>query len=235
MNDLSGHYWSRSSVLPYPFVPYDKNTTLESNSALSRKSLAKIPEVLFHSACEFEVNLNVNATSWSVEEWRKMAERISRNIYAVNPFYPKKNTTKTGDDIIDDELFEDDPYSHKDEALVMSLVGTMESTNCDFALSLNATAFRTDWEQTKYKATLYSVYMMLASLAQIVILLRQIIHSQTHMVARVSMLCVGWQSTLDALLCLEHVFLCLMVPPVSTAFCEYSFTLFFINLFLYFH
>ena len=143
-----------------------------------------------------------------------MAKRLYRDINRVNPLSSNKNLTQSE--------FE----SNGEEALVMNLFGTTESQNCDFAMNLNATAFRTDWEQTKYKATIYSVYMMFATLAQIVVLLRRIIYAQSSMAAtRVSLLCVlGWQTVLDAILCIEHIMLCLMVPPVSTAFCEYYYS-----------
>lgn len=212
--DASGKHWFSSIAQPYPYVPHEKNITKISNSATFNRMYSNIPEVLFNTHCEFEINLSVNETQLTLIEWHEMAKRILRDINHVNPFSSKKNFTSSE--------FETDGG----EALVMNLFGTMESPNCDFALNLNATAFRTDWEQTKYKSTLYSVYMMLATLCQIVVLLRQIIYGQSSMaVTRVSVLCVGWQTVIDALMCIEHIMLCLMVPPVNTAFCKCVFSL----------
>ena len=108
-----------------------------------------------------------------------MAKRIIFGINYVDPF-AAKTQSQHGTDAGENknvEVFSPYVQTH-DEALVMHLVGTMESSNCDFAMHVNATAFRTDWEQTKYKATLYSVYMMLGSLVQIIVLLRQLLHAQ---------------------------------------------------------
>ncbi len=221
-----GELWTSSFVQAYPYVPYEKNVTIKSNDALLKKTHQSIPEMFFNKYCEFEINLDVNETQWTVSEWREMGKRIIRDIYSVNPFASENISDNQNDDeFSDDEISHDDSLlqhsQERDEALVMNLVGTMESPNCDFTLSLNATAFRTDWEQTKYKATIYSVYMMLASLAQIVVLLRQLIHAQSQLATRVSLLCIGWHTVIDAVLCIEHIMLCLMVPPISTAFCKY--------------
>lgn len=103
------------------------------------------------------------------------------------------------------------------EALVMTLTGDIESRNCDFTSFINITAMRTNWENTTAKAINYSFYMMLTCLTQIVILLRQLLHTQTQSVAsNVSLLCIGWQTVLDAILCICHIFLCL-VMQVSCA------------------
>jgi hypothetical protein len=112
----------------------------------------------------------------------------------------------------------------QDQALVMTMNGTIYSPNCDFTANLNATAIRTDWEHTTGKAINYSFYMMLTSLTQIVLLLRQLLHSQAQSAAtRVSLLCIGWQTVLDALLCLAHIYLSLAMQPLFTAFASVAF------------
>ena len=207
--DEAEKYWFSSLTQPYPFVPHETNITKKSNRVLHNKVYSSIPQVLFNNYCEFEASLNVNETQWRLSDWHSMIKRVVRDIENFNPFSSSRNSS----------LYDD---VDGDDALIMDFYGTMESVNCDFAFNLNATAFRIDWEQTKTKATLYSVYMMLATLVQIVVLLRQIIYAQASMVAtRVSMICIGWQTVLDGILCIAHIMLCLMVPPVSTEFCEY--------------
>jgi hypothetical protein len=119
------------------------------------------------------------------------------------------------------QLLEDDIPQ---ESLVVTLSGNIESTNCDFASHVNATAMRTNWEKTTAKAINYSFYMMIACLTQIVVLLRQLLHTQAHSVAcNVSLLCIGWQTVLDAMLCISHIFLCLVLQPLFTAFASVAF------------
>jgi hypothetical protein len=112
----------------------------------------------------------------------------------------------------------------QDQALVMAMTGSIHSPNCDFTSSLNATAIRTDWDHTAGKAINYSFYMMLTCLTQIVVLLRQLLHTQHQSTAtRVSLLCIGWQTVLDALLCLGHIYLSLAMQPLFTAFASVAF------------
>ena len=112
----------------------------------------------------------------------------------------------------------------QDQALVMTMLGSIHSPNCEFTSTLNATAIRTDWEHTTGKAINYSFYMMLACLIQIVVLLRQLLHTQSQSAAiRVSLLSVGWQTVVDALVCLAHIYLSLAMQPLFTAFASVAF------------
>ena len=66
--------------------------------------------------------------------------------------------------------------------------------------------------------------MMLACLTQIVVLLRQLLFTQAQSAAaRVSLLCLGWQTVIDATMCLIHIVYCLMLQPVFTAFAMVAF------------
>ena len=88
----------------------------------------------------------------------------------------------------------------------------------------NTTAIRTDWETTTGKAVNYSFYMMTICLTQIVLLLRQFLHTQVHSAAtRVSQLCIGWQTVINALLYLVHIYLSLAMQPPFTAFASVAF------------
>ena len=61
-------------------------------------------------------------------------------------------------------------------------------------------------------------------LAQIVVLLRQLLHSQAQSAAtRVSMVCVGWQTVIDGLLCLGHIYLSLALNNLFTPFASVAF------------
>ena len=65
---------------------------------------------------------------------------------------------------------------------------------------------------------------MLVCLTQIMILLRQLLHSQAQSAAtRVSLLCIGWQTVVDALICLAHIYLSLAIQPLFTAFASVAF------------
>jgi hypothetical protein len=110
------------------------------------------------------------------------------------------------------------------EAMVMNMVGEIHSYTCNFHAQVNTTALRTDWGATTSKAINYSFYMMLVCLIQIFILLRQLLHSQSPSVAtRVSLICIGWQTIIDALLCLIHIYLSLAVQPLFSAFASVAF------------
>jgi hypothetical protein len=111
---------------------------------------------------------------------------------------------------------------HANDDLVIRIVGTITSRECNFASIVNVTAIRTDWERTSAKSINFCFFMMVVCLAQTVFLLRQMIHSQAQSAAvRISLITVGWQTVLDAILCIEHIFLCLLLQPVSTAFGKY--------------
>ena len=101
---------------------------------------------------------------------------------------------------------------------------TIVSTVCGFSSSINVTAIRTDWEHTTGKAINYSFYMILTCLTQIVVLLRQLLHTQAQSAAtRVSLISIGWQTVLDAILCIGHILLCLVMQPLFTAFASVAF------------
>jgi hypothetical protein len=112
----------------------------------------------------------------------------------------------------------------QEQALVMKMLGSIHSPNCNFTAHLNATALRTDWDATKGKTINYSFYMMIVCLTQIMILLRQLLHSQAQSAAtRVSLLCVGWQTVIDALICLAHIYFSLAMQPLFSAFASVAF------------
>lgn len=104
------------------------------------------------------------------------------------------------------------------------MTGSIDSPNCQFNSFVNVTAIRTNWEHTTAKAINYSFYMMLTCLTQIVVLLRQLLHTQAQSAAsNVSLMCIGWQTVLDAILCIAHIFLCLVMQPLFTAFASVAF------------
>lgn len=211
-----------SSIVTPPFVPDDGTLNLQKLPSFIEKS--SISEKHFHHGlnCEFELNFDVQETKWSVGEWRTMEKRLMGNVRASDPSQSiskeaNASSWKTKNFELADE-------KKRDEALVMNLIGTIESPQCDFASSVNMTAIRTDWEQATCKAINYSFYMMLACLSQIVLLLRQLLHTQAQSAAtRVSMICVGWQAVLDAMQCVGHILLCMMMQPVFTAFAMVAF------------
>jgi hypothetical protein len=217
-------------VVPYPFVPDDNDQTVRKTKTPAVRRMPPREQLLEANAgsCEFEINMNVQEEEWTVGQWRKLVGRHVKETLQLNPAL--SNQAREGDAKTEDSGSVKKSSSSKsrkpiqDQALVMIMNGTITSPNCDFTAGLNATAIRTDWEHTTGKAINYSFYMMLTCLTQIVVLLRQLLHTQSQSsVIRVSLLCIGWQTVLDALLCLIHIYLSLAMQPLFTAFASVAF------------
>lgn len=208
---------SSQVVFPFPFVLDDANNTFGNAKTPADRSMPPREQLLQVNAgdCEFEIMLNVQEEEWTILEWRKMMMRQIKELDKLDPAAekPEKKRKKKSK-----------RRSPEDQALVMTLNGTIVSRNCNFEADINATAIRTDWEHTTGKAINYSFYMMLTCLTQIVLLLRQLLYSQPQSASsRVSLLCIGWQTVLDALLCLVHIYLSLAIQPLFTAFASVAF------------
>ena len=201
-------------VGPNPFLPDDDKGTLCETPPNVEKAVKIASSSLIQNGrdCEFELDFNVTETQWTVGEWRKMLRRLAIDMRESNP--NSHNDSNSAKETVKNQ---------HDEAVVMNMIGTIRSPECNFISSLNITAVRTDWEQTTAKAINYCFFMMVACLAQTVFLLRQLIHSQPQSAAvKVSLISVGWQTVLDAILCIEHILLCLLLQPVSTAFGKFQ-------------
>jgi len=195
--------------------------------------------------CEFEINLNIAPIKWSVGEWRAMVKRQILDMYSLNITnksskyleqqqsnnnhesndykYQKWFFNSTTHNTQDTKITTKAPLPH-DEAFVIETTGTIISPNCDFSAAVNASAVRINWQRTSRKATNYSFYMMLICLTQIVLLMRQLLHSQPQSVAvRVSLICIGWQTVLDAMICIGHILLALSLQSMFSAFAMISF------------
>lgn len=220
-------------VYPFPYVIDDAEGSVRKAQSPATRRLPGRELALEANAanCEFEINIDVQSTKWTFGEWRSSMEHRLRMGGIFNPYW---NIAHTGSDVVKlkrsqyllvmksqlDFLEEQTPK----ESLVMTMTGDIESKNCDFYSFVNVTAMRTNWESTTAKAINYSFYMMLTCLTQIVILLRQLLHTQAQSVAtNVSLLCIGWQTVLDAILCISHIFLCLVMQPLFTAFASVAF------------
>ena len=224
--------WSHL-VIPYPFVRDDADESTRSVRTPVHRSMPPREQLLEANAagCEFEVDLNVHPVEWTVGAWRNLLTRRFKEQRRLDPSLAVAESN-SGSAAPAERPFalrsrrasRARAKALQDQALVMSMVGTIRSPNCGFAADLNATALRTDWETTTGKAVNYSFYMMLVCLAQILVLLRQLLHSQSQSAAtRVSLLCIGWQTVLDALLCLAHIYLSLAMQPLFTAFASVAF------------
>ena len=232
-------------IIPYPFVPDDKEESIrKAKTPLTKKMQPRDQHLEVNAGlCEFEINLDVAEIEWTLGQWRKMMSRLVKETNQLDPSMLKKEADEVDKEDVDEDSVKTahtrtkHSRSHprapplrgriktpQDQALVMSLLGAIHSPNCDFTASLNATAIRTDWEHTTGKAINYSFYMMLACLVQIVVLLRQLLHTQSQSAAtRVSLLSVGWQTVVDALVCLAHIYLSLAMQPLFTAFASVAF------------
>ncbi|KAL7495281.1 hypothetical protein ACHAWT_003725 [Skeletonema menzelii] len=223
-------------TFPFPYTRDDKFNSVE-NAAIPvlHQKLPPRDQFLEENAgkCEFTMDFDIQTTMLSYGEWRKTMEHRFRMEEAFNPHSKRERNTNT--EVL--KILKKDPHfilvnkqvqiteeEIPHESLVVTLSGNIESTNCDFATFVNATAMRTNWEKTTAKAINYSFYMMIACLTQIVVLLRQLLHTQAHSVAsNVSLICIGWQTVLDAMLCISHIFLCLVLQPLFTAFASVAF------------
>lgn len=221
-------------VFPYPFAMDDKVQSVGRTKTPAARSMPPREQLLEANAgnCEFEMTLNIQEEEWTIGQWRTLLARYANEAVRLDSATqtsvnrdeaikgPKEGKTKSSKKARGSKR----RRAPQDQALVMTVNGTIVSRNCEFRAELNATAVRTDWEHTTGKAINYSFYMMLTCLTQIVLLLRQLLHSQAQSAAtRVSLLCVGWQTVLDALLCLVHIYLSLAMQPLFTAFASVAF------------
>lgn len=205
-----------------PFLPDDSDGTLYTTpSNVLRATSPLIRENGL--GCEFELDFNTTETKWTRAEWRNMMKYILLDTKKADPQNAVNQTNKSKDGTTEQNSHGLEDFSlHANDDLVIRIVGTITSRECNFASIVNVTAIRTDWERTSAKSINYCFFMMVVCLAQTVFLLRQMIHSQAQSAAvRISLITVGWQTVLDAILCIEHIFLCLLLQPVSTAFGKY--------------
>jgi hypothetical protein len=217
--------WS-DAVLPYPFVRDDaKETIRRVKTPAAREMPAREKDLELNAAgCGFEISLDVGTVDWTVGAWRQLVSRKVMDTKRLNPL--QKDDTEDNFDTADTPMHLRGSWGKpiQDQAVVMKLVGTIHSRNCNFNATLNATALRTDWEAATSKAINYSFVMMLICLTQMLVLLRQVLHSQGVSAAtRVSILCVGWQTLLDALLCIMHIYMSLSIQPLFSAFASVAF------------
>lgn len=218
---------SSKYIVPYPFVADDQNQSIQNARTPAARSMPLREQLLEANAgsCEFEISMNVQEEEWTVGEWRSL---LSRHFNEAPQLERGKGLTESNQKVEPQDRTKNPGGRSlrpvQDQSLVMKMDGSIYSPNCNFAASLNATAIRTDWEDTSGKAINYSFYMMLTCLTQIVLLLKQLLHTQAQSAAtRVSLLCVGWQAVLDALLCLAHIYMSLAMQPLFTAFASVAF------------
>jgi hypothetical protein len=217
--------WS-DIVIPYPFVRDDKDETIRKVKTPAARRMPSREQKLEANAapCEFEINLNVKEEEWTVGEWRSLLSRRIQEAKKLDPASQPSDTVAEDRGKRVNAGVSTRTKVLQEQALVMKMLGSIHSPNCNFTAALNATALRTDWDATKGKTINYSFYMMIVCLTQIMILLRQLLHSQAQSAAtRVSLLCVGWQTVIDALICLAHIYFSLAMQPLFSAFASVAF------------
>jgi len=226
-------------VMPFPFVTDDKDETIRKTRTAAARIMPPREQALEANAgsCGFEINMDVSEVEWTVGAWRKLVSRRIDDLKKLDPAQqPPKGSKEAEAEDSQTRRARSTSFSTtgarrqrrgkpiQDQALVVNMVGTIQSENCNFTAFLNTTALRTDWDATTSKAINYSFVMMVVCLTQILVLLRQLLHSQSQSTAtRISLLCVGWQTNIDALLCLAHIYLSLAVQPLFTAFASVAF------------
>lgn len=220
-------------VYPYPYVCDDDNGSIKKSASPAARRLPTRELALEANAanCEFEMSIDVHETAWTYGEWRNAMLNRLRMVEAFSPylhsFDRETERLKRSQILMIKSQVGQVGFVEEDsvrEALVLSMSGTIDSANCNFNSFVNVTAIRTNWEHTTAKAINYSFYMMLTCLMQIVVLLRQLLHTQAQSAAsNVSLICIGWQTVLDAILCIAHIFLCLVMQPLFTAFASVAF------------
>lgn len=215
-------------VHPFPYVLDDADDSVKKHSSPPGRLPARESVLEANLGdCEFEINVDAEPIKWSYGEWRSAIEQRMRIGDIFNPFYSVGAQSGAGSQyllVMKSQLNFLEEMKKPEEALIMSLSGDMQSENCDIRMFVNVTASRISWEHTTAKAINYSFYMMLTCLTQIIVLLRQLLHTQSNSVAtNVSLMCIGWQAVLDAIVCISHIFLCLIMSPLVTAFASVAF------------
>ena len=196
-------------VYPFPYVMDDADDSVKKHSSPPGRLPAResVLEANLRD-CEFEINVDVEPIKWSYGEWRSAVEHRMRIDDIFNPFYSVGVGAHSGTGsqptpyllVMKSQLNFLEEIKKPEEALIMTLSGDMQSENCDIRMFVNVTASRISWEHTTAKAINYSFYMMLTCLTQIIVLLRQLLHTQSNSVAtNVSLMCIGWQAVLDAI------------------------------------
>lgn len=221
--------WS-DIVLPFPFVRDDSDESIRKHKTQAARAMPPREQQSEANAgaCEFEISMDLEPVEWTLKKWRSLVSRRIAQIKRLAPTSVSFSTTNSSFSSHSSkssiDISRKASLSHQDEALVMNMAGEIHSLNCGFTAKLNVTAVRTDWEAMTSKAISYSFYMMVVCLTQILILLRQLLHSQTQSAAvRVSLLCIGWQATVDAILCMSHIYLSLTLHQLFTAFASVAF------------
>lgn len=93
-------------------------------------------------------------------------------------------------------------------------------------IDMNVTmkAFRIDMDRAYPKAVNYSLVTTVICLLQIGFLFCQLHFSQTQAAAsKISLMCIGQQSVIDAILCVAHLLLCAIIPQLFMAFASIAF------------
>jgi hypothetical protein len=227
--------WS-DSVIPYPFTRDDKTESIRQTRTPAARRMPPREQVLEANAanCRFEISMDVQEVEWTVGDWRNLMTRRFKEMDKLDPnWQPLEPAALDSKEdkihvrqqrMVGSNSASARAKAMQDQALAMTMIGKIHSDNCNFTARLNVTAIRTDWDATTSKAINYSFYMMIVCLTQILILLRQLLHSQSQSVAtRVSLLCIGWQTVIDALSCLVHIYLSLAMQPLFTAFASVAF------------
>jgi hypothetical protein len=237
-------------VIPYPFVWDDEEQSLRRNRLPRTARPMPVREQMLEAnagSCEFEINLNIQEVEWTVGQWKHLMNKQLAQADRLDPTQPSVQDSDEEElDTVEDATTTSTSRSRRtrtnsftkksrsaqkknqkpvpEQALAMIINGTIVSRECGFRANVNATAIRTDWDSTTGKAINYSFIMMLTCLTQIVLLLRQLLHTQAQSAAvRVSLLCIGWQTVIDALLCLVHIYLSLAIQPLFSAFASVAF------------
>jgi Ring finger domain len=243
-NDKNTNTWS-NVVFPYPFVHEDAFGSIsKTRTLLTTKTLPVGEQALEANAagCTFEITMDVSEVEYTIGSWKKTLLRRYKELKLMGLSHQGNNIMNNENSNSEHQLggtnnahrhvrpytssrsSSSSPYDNPNEALVTKMVGEIHSYNCNFHAQINTTALRTNWDATTSKAINYSFYMMIVCLTQIFLLLRQLLHSQSQSTTiRVSLLCIGWQTVIDALLCLTHIYLSLAVQPLFTAFASVAF------------
>eukprot|EP00559_Dactyliosolen_fragilissimus_P002966 CAMPEP_0184861698 /NCGR_PEP_ID=MMETSP0580-20130426/6322_1 /TAXON_ID=1118495 /ORGANISM="Dactyliosolen fragilissimus" /LENGTH=762 /DNA_ID=CAMNT_0027359285 /DNA_START=326 /DNA_END=2611 /DNA_ORIENTATION=- len=152
---------SSMSILPYPYIPDSSDASLKQPPPQMERRISAYDASQLKNwrNCKFELNLDINETQWTVGEWRDSITQQIHDRHAANPatedFLNKKKDalllvskyTKfqvPASTNIANPSENDSKMSHKDP-LVMNIVGSIDSKNCNFYSQVNATASRTNW------------------------------------------------------------------------------------------
>ena len=87
LKDAEMYAQMTKTIQTYPFVPDDKDHSIEKTVTPIDRRIPYREQLLEENGiqCEFQLNLEIKETEWSVGEWRQLVERQIHNVKGLDP------------------------------------------------------------------------------------------------------------------------------------------------------